>query len=773
MANNTNSANSSSQVQSGNKELALHTLGWKAFQDLSAQICDEILLSSVAIYREANDGGQDAVFSLKSKDGSTSIGTVQCKFTSDPRKRLKESDIKCEEENIRELVKANNAHSYIFITNMGVDAPVALNIKEDLKLLGVSDPQVYGKDWITLRIQESSRLRALVPRVYGLGDLSTILDERCAEQTKAVLGHLVSTLSVYVPTSSHRGAIRVIDELGIVLLLGAPATGKSTIAAILATMAQDANNHTCFQLDGPNSLSDHWNPNESGRFYWIDDAFGSNQLRDDYVDTWIAIVNKIKTAISNGNRFVLTSRTHIWRAAKEKLQTRNHPDLANGKAVIDVGSLSPDERSQILYNHIKAGNQPAQWKSKIKPHLESLAKLENLLPEIARRLGDSNYTNKIISMPDDLIRFVAKPMEFLKETIGELNEANKAALTLVFLNRSRLSANVTSTEDFKLVGDKYGVSQSKIGDALQQLDGSFLSLKSDVDGKWWTFKHPTIADALSDILRERPDLVDLFIRGVGIEALLSETICIGSKHIENAVVIPESINEHLLKRIIDTPDDLKINSALFKFLSDRTSDDVLKQVVEMAPQLLERDIDSSSYWSMWRNSKVTLFARLNHLRILPKHLVSDVLYELKDAIKYQFDASFLDDELILDLFPSTELLKLSLDIYSETLDKIYVEIDNITEDADLSQEPLDNFDRVNTFIEQIENAYDHDGLGMTKLEKIKSHLQVAIEKVKEKKEEYDNDHDDIEWDWNAGKVVSADIKKTNLHSRSLFSDVDE
>jgi hypothetical protein len=42
--------------------LPLETIGWKAFQDLCSQVCEEIFKKPVQIYREAQDGGQDAVF---------------------------------------------------------------------------------------------------------------------------------------------------------------------------------------------------------------------------------------------------------------------------------------------------------------------------------------------------------------------------------------------------------------------------------------------------------------------------------------------------------------------------------------------------------------------------------------------------------------------------------------------------------------------------------------------------------------------------------------
>lgn len=407
------------QVQGANVDLAIHTLGWKAFQDLCAQVCAETLGTIVSIYREAQDGGQDAILQTQ-KAGSGQKGfeaTVQCKFSGNAHLRLRATDVDPELVTVRELVAAGRAKTYYFITSQGVDAPVAAKVRDKLVEAGVSEPHVLGREWLTQQIRSSARLRALVPRVYGLGDLSTVLDERCAHQTQALLGHLQPGLRVYVPTAAHRRAVRVLAEHKIVLLLGSPVTGKSMLAAILATTAIDGENHQCLKCDGPLELASRWNPHEKNRLYWIDDAFGPNQLRSDFVDCWINAMPKVKAAIELGNRFILTSRTHIWHGAKPKLGTRNLPVLADAKAIVDLGILSPEEREQIIYNHLKAGNQTAAWKRQIKPHLPALVLNPGLLPEIARRLGDSRFTKALKSLPDDLIEFVAEPAEFLVESI--------------------------------------------------------------------------------------------------------------------------------------------------------------------------------------------------------------------------------------------------------------------------------------------------------------------------------------------------------------------
>jgi hypothetical protein len=67
-------------------DLALHTIGWRAFQDLCSQVCEVVLGRPVEIFREAQDGGQDAVFLIPSESDAPAICTIQCKHTSEAGK---------------------------------------------------------------------------------------------------------------------------------------------------------------------------------------------------------------------------------------------------------------------------------------------------------------------------------------------------------------------------------------------------------------------------------------------------------------------------------------------------------------------------------------------------------------------------------------------------------------------------------------------------------------------------------------------------------------
>lgn len=757
--------NPTPHVQGPIVDLAIHTLGWKAFQDLCAQVCAEVWNKTVAIYREAQDGGQDAVFLTRgSAQGcGQEEGTVQCKFSSKAEQRLRVSDIESELETVRELTAAGRANSYYLITSQGVDAPVAAAIRDKLIAAGVVEPHVLGREWLTQQIRASARLRALVPRVYGLGDLSTILDERCAQQTYALLGHLRPGLRVYVPTSAHRSAVRVLSEYKIALLLGAPATGKSMLAAILATTAIDGESHECMKCDGPLELAARWNPHEKNRLYWVDDAFGPNQLRPDFVDSWIAAMPKVKAAIELGNRFILTSRSHIWFGAKPKLGTRNLPVLADSRAVVDLGTLSPEEREQILYNHVKAGNQSFEWKNLLKWHLPQLATNPMLLPEIARRLGDSRFTKALRRLPEDLFKFVSEPEEFLIQTIEELDDAHQAAMTLVFLRQGRLPAHELTGESTNLVATKYDVTPKAIAEALPQMERSFLSVRQEGAHQIWGFVHPTFTDAISSMLSGRPDLVELYVQGARLETLLTEVVCEGAASVRDAVVIPTSASEHLVGRLLGAPDEPDLNRSLFAFLATRASDAVVIDVVGTDPGLLRRN--SRHYWKAMGDQKLRFCARVHRLHRLPDDIRIQLAYDLEEVALRELDVSFLDDDDILGLFQPTRLLSLGQQLVGTLKSVLPNRISEIAELADPEQDVPDQFDQVRSFVSQLRESFSDDDQLRPALQSLDDEIDEAIAEVSKKKAP--------EEDLDAWPEVSPPKVAAAPKGRSMFSDVDE
>ena len=105
------------------------------------------------------------------------------------------------------------------------------------------------------------------------------------------------------------------------------------------------------------------------------------------VHGWNHMLPQIKTMLRKGAKIVMTSRDYIYNSARKDLKESAFPLLKESQVVIDVHDLSLDEKRQILYNHLKLGQQRRRFAAS-KPHLEAVAAHPRFVPETARRLGD-------------------------------------------------------------------------------------------------------------------------------------------------------------------------------------------------------------------------------------------------------------------------------------------------------------------------------------------------------------------------------------------------
>lgn len=767
----------SARAEGPYSDLALHTIGWKAFQNLCSQVCEEELGRPVEIFREAQDGGQDAVFLIPPETRqAAAIGTVQCKHVSDPAKRLKLSDLSPELDHVKTLVRDGQADTYIFITNMSADAPVAKDIRNRLLELGVKNPHVWGKQKIVNTVKSSARLRALVPQVYGLGDLSVILDERAIEQTRALLGHWLPKLKAYFPTEAHNKAVRALDKHGAVLLLGNPSSGKSTIGAILSTIASDSVDHTVLHLTTPRDFEMRWNAHDRRRFFWIDDAFGSNTLRTDFVNDWSSLFSKVQTAITQGNQFLFTSRRHIYQAAKPRLGQRNLPMFLDESAVVDVGALTPAERSQILYNHINFGEQTSDWKRTVKPYLETVAQVKDFLPGIAERLGNPMFTKKLCKTEQSLTKFMSEPSEHLIETINELEEALRAALILVYVHRGSLSAAIPNKAAEDAVIAATGVPAADIYDCLPLLNMSFLKKKIVDRHEVWSFEHPTIADALTIILSKNPRMMDALLRGAGVDTILERFVCDGAEPIPDAAVIPASLNKVLSERLLGAPDELPTNWSLFSFLVDRASDDVFKLVIEANPSTLNRRAWVSTRAS--EDPKMKCHARAHRLGLLSEILRDETASRLEVSALGDFDLSFIEDEDMLALIPPQRIIALGVKLRTQTLPKAEDIIAGIAQGISLDEDAESRFEHITDGLRILETLSGFDEDDDDLINEAHQAIESAVAEIvaeQETKRLEDDEDEEMKWGFASSSikvVAQASPFKRSDKTRSLFDDVD-
>lgn len=752
---NKNNNNTKSTILTLSGPYPLHLLGWKAFQDLCVGIAEECLRRPVQNFLPNNDAGRDGAFVGRWEGDSSSAGesTIQCKFTSRQGANLSLSMLADELEKASRLSNKGLVSDYIILTNHPITGKSELAIKTAFQSAGVGRCRVFGADWITRQIQSSPKLRMMAPRLYGLGNLHDLLDGRAYEQAQIILSAMGDDLQRLVITEAHKASVRAISQHNLVLLLGAPATGKSTIGAGIAVGAADIWRSNTIRATSPNDIKRHLDINGE-QFFWIDDAWGNTQYQRQLSEDWNQLFPLMNAAMRNGTRFLITSRDYIWRAAKKDLKLSSLPILNKSQVIINVQDLSTSERAQILYNHIKLGDQPAEFKTKIKPFLPLLAERTDFLPETARRLGSSFFAGDLPPIDKNLTHFFDEPKDFLKETIAGLSSECRSAIAVLFLNGGKVRSPI-SVEDLSVGANVFGASISATRDQLHALDGSLLLLAQDEEGSFWTYKHPTVSDAFASYLSETPELVETYLLGANSYSIIYEVVCAGSK-IEGApLVIPNSLHKLLAERMEQVE-----NIYLKTFLSYRSNSRFSSLMISQRPSLL--DGMSSFFSPITNDSDATLLGTLHNQGVLPEKIRKQFVKAVQLALEEEADASFLEEPSLKAILKTNEINNILKTAKNEVLADLSKYVDQLKENWDPDYPPDDQFYQLEQSVRYICDALAPSGDNVTSIKELSEKISSAVSEMEE---------DYLEPSSTSAPVSSSTPQATSLVR--LYRDVDE
>jgi hypothetical protein len=628
-------------------------MGWRAFQDLAAAILREVIGQSFQTFADGNDAGRDGAFygrwnrrtsrRLGMTDMPAGPFVLQCKHIAKDGLTLTPSLVSDELGKVEALVRRSLCRSYLLLTNARVTASAEDRIRRALHERGVEFPLVLGGSWVSHTIVTNQALRMLVPRVYGLGDLSQILDTRAYQQSAALLRYLQSDLATFVVTDAYRRAATALRDHGFVLLLGEPAAGKSVIAATLAMAAADLWGCLSVRADTAADVVAHWNPDEPSQLFWVDDAFG--QLRHDasLTDDWARRLPSVMAAVAGGARVILTSRDYVYRAARPYLRAEAHPRVVENQVVVDVADLTREERQRILYNHIRLGDQPTSFRTAIKPYLDDASHVSPFRPEMARRLGRRAFTSTLRPGRPSVIDFMATSTQFLVMVYEQLDRHAQAALTAVYAaGEGGLAPSLVGQETELIV--RLGSSPADVASALSAMDETFVRFGSPdatVEARWF-FHHPTLREGFAAYIAQHRHLVDVLVAGLSDEALLTQTECGGPSVHGTLFAVPPDVYPVMAKRLADVKveaSDWHQRSRWCRYFLDRCSDDFLMLYADTDAGMVARLLDFHSYLSIAPEPGV--LARLKKLGKLAEPQRRRAIKNLSDLAVETPDADWL------------------------------------------------------------------------------------------------------------------------------------
>jgi hypothetical protein len=469
-------------------------------------------------------------------------------------------------------------------------------------------------------------------------------------------------------------------------------------------------------------------------------------------------------AIRQGAKVLFTSRDYIFKAASLDLKRSAFPLITSSQVIINVQGLSNDEKEQILYNHIKLGNQPSETRRQLQPHLPDVASNPKFLPEIARRLGHQLFTKNLMGKlgsrlfaKEALRKFVEQPLEFLVEVLESLDRDSFGAIALIFIKGGILESPIAFTEREENAVSLLGASRGRVRSAFSTLDGSLVKLTKSEGIFAWTYKHPTMGDAFASVVAANPELLDIYLEGTRIEKLVGEVVC-GDIQIQGAkVIVPHSRYGQFLPRLDSLP-----QRQLHSFLAFRADKAFLSSYLDRHPETFEE----ISFPSSLSSPKAYLLSRLNEFGLLPEECRIRFIERATRLAIETPDADFLNSKQIRTLFSEAEIQEILRQVELELLPGLSDLVRVWEADYDGKEDPDEYFSPLVDALTTFHEAYPEKSSSRLTIRTALSRIEETAEDIREQAEEedarYEPDYDMYDGYGHGGGP-----------ERSIFDDVDQ
>jgi len=279
---------------------------------------------------------------------------------------------------------------FTFITNAPIRSAVREKIREKFSsALPNAEIVIWQGDDVCDVLDQTPAVTRSFPQLLSIRDLDKLitgaLRKDSVERSSAAIDIAKELVPVFAPTSNYERAWSVLRKHHFAVLEGPPEVGKSAIAWMIG-LSQAGAGWEAVYCRTPNDFFEMYDFYKEQVFI-ADDAFGRTEYDPARTSEWESQLELVLSRIDAKHWLIWTSRKHILERAVARMdlagKARSFPDP--GAVLVDVKSLSTEERALVLFRHARAANLEDECKDLIRDNARSIINDPDFTPERMRR----------------------------------------------------------------------------------------------------------------------------------------------------------------------------------------------------------------------------------------------------------------------------------------------------------------------------------------------------------------------------------------------------
>ena len=482
------------------------TLNDKDLEELVRDILSIKLGIDFQSFKSGQDKGIDLRFASNNNENEI---IVQVKHFLDSGLTKLKSILKKQE--VQKVINLSPSR-YIFVTSL----PLSPQNKDEIKV--IFDPYIHSTTDILGKNDLNDFLRnnpAIVENHFklwlsGTAVLKRIFENGVKSRSDFTKKNIHDKIRIFVPSTTHKLAVDILNKNNFILITGAPGIGKTTLANML-TYQLLAEGFELVYVREIREAEDAYLPDKKQVFYF-DDFLGASTLdlkSSRNADS--AIVNFTDRIRSDKQkRLILTCRTTLLKQAKEESEKIDNSKIEVSNYEVKIENYRNLDKAKILYHHIYFSNLSDELKAiffkdkfywKVIHHRNYNPRIIEFFTDIERLQPEIEYSKEVLDFLEDPTKIWEKSY---KKQIS--NEARFFLSTLYSLGgkyivvESELKEAFEARLDYEVAYNNYTKTSGTFNKVVKELLDGFVNRVHKTENNYTTIQYRFLNPSIEDFL---------------------------------------------------------------------------------------------------------------------------------------------------------------------------------------------------------------------------------------------------------------------------------